>query len=78
MDFEIAGRTPVNGISHDETGPMGRYNVTRGVIFSLIQTATEKGLDPYHCLTWLLSSTAEMNLAQLDVVQTLLPWNAPG
>ena len=47
------------------------------VIFSLIQTATENGLDPYRYLTWLLSSAAEMDLAQPIVVQLLLPWNAP-
>ena len=47
------------------------------VIFSLIQTATENGLDPYRYLTWLLSSTAKMDLTQQDVVQLLLPWNAP-
>lgn len=47
------------------------------VIFSLIQTAIENGLDPYRYLTWLLVSAAEMDLAQPDVVQSLLPWNAP-
>ena len=47
------------------------------VIFSLIQTAIENGLDPYRYLTWLLSSAPEMELAQPDVVRSLLPWNAP-
>ena len=47
------------------------------VIFSLIQTASENGLDPYRYLTWLLSSAPEMDLAQPYVVQALLPWNAP-
>ena len=47
------------------------------VIFSLIQTASENGLDPYRYLTWLLSSAPKMDLAQPDVVQALLPWNAP-
>ena len=47
------------------------------VIFSLIPTATENGLDPYHYLTCLLSSAAEMDLAQPDNLQLLLPWNAP-
>ena len=46
------------------------------VIFSLIQTAAENELDPFRYLTWLLSSAAEMNLAQPNVVQLLLPWNA--
>ena len=47
------------------------------VIFSLIQTASENGLDPYRYLTWLLSSAPEMDLALPDVGQALLPWNAP-
>ena len=47
------------------------------VIFSLIQTAAENGLDPYRCLSWLLSSAAELNLVEPNVVQSLLPWNAP-
>ena len=47
------------------------------VIFSLIQTAAENGLDPFRYLTWLLASAAEMDLAQPDAVQALLPWNAP-
>ena len=47
------------------------------VIFSLIQTATENGLDPYRYLTWLLSSAGEMDLAQSQNAWLLLPWNAP-
>ena len=47
------------------------------LIFSLIQTAAENGLDPYRYLTWLLSSAAEMDMAQPDILQLLLPWNAP-
>ena len=47
------------------------------LIFSLIQTAIENGLDPYRYLTWILSSAPEMDLAQPDVVQALLPWHAP-
>ena len=47
------------------------------VIFSLIQTASENGLDPFRYLTWILSSAPEMDLAQPDLVQPLLPWNAP-
>ena len=47
------------------------------MIFSPIQTASENGLDPYRYLTWLLSPAPELDLAQPDVVQILLPWNAP-
>ena len=47
------------------------------VIFSLIQTAIENGLDPYRYLSWLMFSAAEMDLGQPDNIQLLLPWNAP-
>ena len=47
------------------------------VIFSLIQTTTENGLDPYRYLTWLLSSAAGMDLAHSQNARFLLPWNAP-
>ena len=47
------------------------------VIFSLIQTAAENGLDPYRYLSWLISTVAEMDLSQPENVQLLLPWNAP-
>ena len=41
------------------------------VIFSLIQTAIENGLDPYKYLTWLIK------IAKENTIQSLLPWNAP-
>ena len=47
------------------------------VIFSLIQTAIENGLDPYKYLTWLMKTAKEADLSQEDVIQALLPWNAP-
>ena len=47
------------------------------VIFSLIQTALENGLDPFRYLSWLMSSAAGMDLSQPENVQLLLPWNAP-
>ena len=47
------------------------------VIFSLIQTAIENGLDPYRYLSWLMSSAAEMDLGQPENIQLLLPWYAP-
>ena len=47
------------------------------VIFSLIQTATENGLDPGRYLTWLLASAAQFDLSLPDQVLLLLPWNAP-
>ena len=47
------------------------------VIFSLIQTAIENGLDPYRYLTWLMKTGKELDFADKDTVKTLLPWNAP-
>ena len=46
------------------------------VMFSLIQTAIENGLDPYKYLTWLLKKANKADLADNQVVQSLLPWNA--
>jgi len=47
------------------------------VMFSLIQTAIENGLDPYKYLTWLMKTAKDADLAQEDVIRNLLPWNAP-
>ena len=47
------------------------------VMFSLIQTAIENGLDPYRYLTWLLKTANNADLTDAQAVQTLLPWNAP-
>ena len=44
------------------------------VMFSLIQTAIENGLDPYRYLTLLLKTA---NTADPAAVETLLSWNAP-
>ena len=46
------------------------------VMFSLIQTAIENGLDPYRYLTWLLKTAKDANLEDPETIQTLLPWNA--
>lgn len=47
------------------------------VMFSLIQTAIENKLDPYRYLTWLMHTANNAHLADTQVVQSLLPWNAP-
>ena len=47
------------------------------IMFSLIQTAIENGLDPYKYLTWLMRTAKDADLAQEDMIQSLLPWNAP-
>lgn len=46
------------------------------IMFSLIQTAIENGLDPYNYLTWLLKKAKDADLTDPEVVQRLLPWNA--
>ena len=47
------------------------------IMFSLIQTAIENGLDPYQYLTWLLKTANNADLKNPDIVEKLLPWNAP-
>ena len=47
------------------------------VIFSLIQTAIENGLEPYKYLTWLMKTAKDADLEDAATVQALLPWNAP-
>ena len=46
------------------------------VIFSLIQTAIENGLDPWRYLTWLMQMASQIPAKQLDTT-SLLPWSAP-
>ena len=47
------------------------------VIFSLIETAKENGLDPYRYLTWLLNEAPRRALSDPDWATALLPQNAP-
>ena len=46
------------------------------VMFSIIQTAIENGLDPYRYLTWLLKTANNADLNDRQTIQALLPWNA--
>ena len=46
------------------------------IMFSLIQTAMENGLDPYKYLTWLLWKAKDADMTDTETVQRLLPWNA--
>ena len=46
------------------------------VMFSMIQTAIENGLDPCRYLTWLLKTANNADLNDRQTVQALLPWNA--
>ena len=47
------------------------------IMFSLLQTAIENGMDPYNYLTWLLKTAKDADLTDVQVVKNLLPWNAP-
>ena len=47
------------------------------VMFSLIQTAIENGLDPYRYLIWMMKTANNADLRDPETVQRLLPWNAP-
>ena len=46
------------------------------VMFSMIQTAIENGLDPYRYLMWLLKAANNADLSNEQTIQALLPWNA--
>ena len=46
------------------------------IIFSLIQTAIENGLDPYRYLTRLFKAANNADLSNEQIIQDLLPWNA--
>ena len=47
------------------------------IMFSVIQTAIENGLDPYKYLTWLMKTAKDTNLTDEKTIQMLLPWNTP-
>ena len=47
------------------------------VMFSLIQTAIENGVDPYRYLAWLMKQAKDADLSQEETSQALLPWSAP-
>ena len=44
------------------------------VIFSLIETAEENGLDPYRYLTWILQIALSLDRAQENWPEVLSPW----
>ena len=57
-------------------------NVPKGaeasaVIYSLIETAKENGLDPYRYLTWLMHEVPKRDMNANDQVAMLMPVNAP-
>ena len=47
------------------------------VIYSLIETAKENGLDPYRYLLWVLQNAPQLSEADEAWAEKLLPANAP-
>ena len=47
------------------------------IIFSMIETAKENGLDPYRYLMWVLQSSSVMTASGPGRAEQLLPTNAP-
>jgi len=47
------------------------------VIYSLIETAKETGLDPFHYLTWVLKTALALDQTVDGWAKPLLPANAP-
>ena len=47
------------------------------VIYSLIETAKENGLDPYRYLLWLLQNAPGLSKTDEAWAESLLPANAP-
>ena len=57
-------------------------NVPKGaessaIIYSIIETAKENGLDPYRYLTWLMHEAPKLDVGVDEQVARLLPGNAP-
>ena len=57
-------------------------NVPKGaeasaIIYSVIETAKENGLDPYRYLTWLMHEAPKLDMGSVEQVAKLLPVNAP-
>lgn len=47
------------------------------VMFSLVETAKENGLDPYRFLSYVFDAAPNMDLDDPGQLEQLLPWNAP-
>ena len=47
------------------------------ILFSIIQTAKENGLDPYRYLTWVLKTAPDLSMTDPAQIDKLLPAHAP-
>ena len=54
-----------------------RYCHIGGIIYSLIETAKENGLDPYRYLLWVLQNAPQLSETDEALAESLLPANAP-
>ena len=54
-----------------------RYCHIGGIIYSLIETAKENGLDPYRYLLWVLRNAPQLSETDEAWAESLLPANAP-
>lgn len=90
VNYLLDGRLEIsNNLAERSIKPfvMGRKNflfantprgaVTSAVIYSLIETAKENGLDPYRYLTWVLKTAPGLGDRNEEAMEGLLPWNAP-
>ena len=46
-------------------------------MFSIIETAKEKSLNPYKYLAYIFSEAPNLDLNDREQLERLLPWNAP-
>lgn len=46
-------------------------------IYSIVETAKENGLNPYVWLTYIFKTAPNINLANENAIESLMPWNAP-
>ena len=64
-------------ISHAEYERFQVQAQASSVIYSLIETAKENGLDPYRYLLWLLQNAPQLSETDEAWAEKLLPANAP-
>ena len=67
---------------HIYTATFDAYTTPAGaqssaVIYSLVETAKENGLDPFRYLCWIMKSAPAMAISDADWASKLVPSNAP-
>jgi transposase len=90
MNYLLDGRLEISNNRAERSAKpfvMGRKNflfanVPKGaeasaIIYSLVETAKENGLDPYRYLAWLMREAPKLDMGSAEQVAMLLPINAP-